>query len=60
LLEDDSLITDVRVTTDQLFTPLGEGEHIHDVNLIIRVKTMAVGMGFADIGMLPVSPGGTK
>lgn len=51
LLEDDSLITEVRVTTDQLHTPLSDGERIHDVNLIIHVKTMAVGMGFADIGM---------
>ena len=37
LLEDDSLITEVNITTDRLFTPLSG--HLHDVMLIIRVRT---------------------
>lgn len=50
LLEDDSLITEVRVTTDRLLEPLADGEHEHDVVLIIGVKALAVGANFADIG----------
>lgn len=37
LLEDDSLITEVRVTTDRLLIPLEDQEHIHDVMLVIHV-----------------------
>jgi hypothetical protein len=43
LLEDDRLITDVRLTTDRLLTPLGEGQHKHDVHLVIQVKTLVIG-----------------
>ena len=42
LLQNDSLITNVSVTTDRLLTPLGS-EHIHDVRLIMHVKTLALG-----------------
>jgi len=38
LLEDDSLITSVSVTTDRLLTPMEEGERLHDVHLVIRVQ----------------------
>lgn len=40
LLEDDKLITKVQVETNWLLTPPSLGEHIHDVHLIIRVKTI--------------------
>jgi len=40
LLEDDELITEVRVTTDRLLVPLDPAinEHIHEVTLIIHVR----------------------
>jgi hypothetical protein len=40
LLEDDRLITEVRVTTDRLLTPLASGENRNDVRLIIHVRTV--------------------
>jgi hypothetical protein len=39
LLEDDDLITEVKVTTDRLLVPLKSEEHIHDVHLVLHVKT---------------------
>lgn len=42
LLEDDALVTDVRVTTDRLLEPLGGDERIHDVHLVVHVKTKIV------------------
>lgn len=51
LLQDDNLITDVKVTTDQLLTPLESDENVNDVQLIIHVKSMAVGREFADLGL---------
>lgn len=43
LLEDDRLITDVKITTDRLLTPFSPGEQLHDVYLVIRVKTLVTG-----------------
>jgi hypothetical protein len=40
LLEDDKLVTELHVTTDQLFTPPKEDEGENDVHLIIHVKTI--------------------
>jgi hypothetical protein len=40
LLENDNLISKVRVETNWLLTSPAEGEHIHDVHLIIGVKTI--------------------
>jgi hypothetical protein len=40
LLEDDALISKVQVDTNWLLTPPGRGEHIHDVHLVIRVKSI--------------------
>jgi hypothetical protein len=40
LLEDDALITELRVTTDWLLTPRADGESVNDVRLIIQVKTV--------------------
>jgi hypothetical protein len=37
LLQDDSLITEVHVTTDRLLVPIETEEHIHDVVLIIHI-----------------------
>ena len=42
LLEDDSLITQVKVTTDRLLLPMDRDEHIHDVHLTLHVKTSIV------------------
>lgn len=42
LLEDDSLITEVNITTDRLLTPLETGESIHDVFIVLSVKTLMV------------------
>lgn len=40
LLQDDSLISELRITTDRLLTPLETDESLHDVHLIIQVKTL--------------------
>jgi len=42
LLEDDTLVNQVSITTDRLLLPMESGEAIHDVMLIIRVKTIVV------------------
>ena len=44
LLEDDNLITDVKVTTDRLLLPAKEDEHIHDVHLTLHVVTKIIDM----------------
>jgi hypothetical protein len=41
LMEDDKLITEVKVTTDRLLRPCGTNEAENDVELIIWVKTFA-------------------
>jgi hypothetical protein len=43
LLEDDKLIQEVRVTTDQLLTPLAADEGVNDVHLVIHVRTFIFG-----------------
>lgn len=40
LLTDDKIITEIRIVTDRLLTPLETDERIHDVHLIIHVKTI--------------------
>jgi hypothetical protein len=42
LLEDDSLINEVKITTDRLLTPLESGEAVNDVVLVIHVRTIVV------------------
>ena len=42
LLEDDKLITEVKITTDRLLRPPAPTGNIHDVVLVIHVKTGAV------------------
>ena len=55
LLEDDSQITKVGVSTDRLLTPVVEGEHIHDVHLVIgvTVNVIRVRAGGGNLGFLP-------
>lgn len=43
LLQDDKMITELRVTTDRLLTPLRDGESEHDVHMVIRVETFGIG-----------------
>jgi hypothetical protein len=43
VLEDDRLISKVQVGTNWLLTSAGPDEHVHDVHLVIRVKTVASG-----------------
>lgn len=43
LLEDDKLISKVQIETNWLLTPPAPTEHIHDVCLVIRVKTIVAG-----------------
>jgi hypothetical protein len=45
LLEDDKLISNVRVDTNWLLVPPAQSEYIHDVHLIIQVKTVVTGSG---------------
>lgn len=40
LMQDDKFVTSVNVTTDRLLIPLDSGERIHDVELVIGVKTV--------------------
>jgi hypothetical protein len=43
LLEDDKLITEVKITTDRLLTPLRDDESVNDVHLVINVRTVKLG-----------------
>jgi len=47
LLEDDSLLTSMSVTTDRLLTPQGATEGTHDVCLVIHVTVVNPGAVFA-------------
>lgn len=47
LMEDDKLITDVRITTDRLNLPMESEESIHDVFLVIKVTTKIVNINAA-------------
>lgn len=42
LLEDDKLITEVQITTDRLLTPSTEDSHLHDVRLVLHVRTVVL------------------
>jgi hypothetical protein len=42
LMEDDSLITDISITTDRLLLPRQDEEKIHEVLLVIAVKTRVI------------------
>jgi hypothetical protein len=49
LLQDDSLIYELNVTTDRLYTPLGAEEQVRDVVAVIRVRIKAVTGGLVSI-----------
>jgi hypothetical protein len=42
LPEDDGLTADLRVITDRLLLPVEDGEHGHDVELVIFVRTSVI------------------
>jgi len=42
LLQDDALITKVKISTDRLLSPMEEDERVNDVLLLIRVNTRVV------------------
>ena len=44
LLKDDKLITELRIVTDRLLSPVATDEHINDVYLVINVKTISFGV----------------
>lgn len=41
LLTDDKLITEIRIVTDRLLTPIASEGHEHDVQLIIHARTIS-------------------
>ena len=43
LIKDDRLITELRIVTDRLLTPVATDEHINHVHLVIKVKTISFG-----------------
>jgi hypothetical protein len=56
LLQDDRLVTSLKVTTDRLLMPLMEGDHINDVVLVIHVHIYR-GIKMADMTHLSGLPG---
>ncbi len=44
LVQDDSLITEIKVTADRLLTPLVDNERENDVHLVIHVRTQLTGL----------------
>ena len=50
LVQDDSLITEIKVTTDRLLEPLRTEEHVHEVHIIINVKTILISGGDGGAG----------
>lgn len=49
LLEDDNLITDIKITTDRLLTPMEQDEQINDVHLVLHVITKILDLHKADL-----------
>ena len=47
LLQNDQLITEVKVTTDRLLTPKADAEHVNEVQLVILVRTVFLGGGIS-------------
>ena len=48
LVQDDSLINEIRVVTDRLLTPLRDDEHINEVDLLIHVRTLLIKSNYTD------------
>ena len=53
LMEDDCMITEIKVTSDRLLIPQTEGEHRDDVELIIHVTTKIMEPWILSIGGAP-------
>jgi hypothetical protein len=45
LMEDDSLVDEVTISTDRLLTPLTSQDALQDVLLLIHVKTTVLDLG---------------
>jgi hypothetical protein len=55
LMEDDNLITEIKVTSDRLLVPIAEDEHRNSVELVIHVTTKIVnGLATFSVGGAPV------
>jgi len=54
LMEDDNLITEIKVTSDRLLAPLAGGENKNDVELVIHVTTKILGPLVMSMGGAPV------
>lgn len=52
LLENDSLVTALNVTTDRLLTPLKPGQRENEVVLLVHVKIRATQVGLENLGLL--------
>jgi hypothetical protein len=52
LLENDSLVTDLKITTDRLLRPLREGEHQNNVLLIMSVNVKASQVNGRNLALL--------
>jgi len=52
LLEDDSIVTSLNVTTDRLLTPIETPEEEADVELIVHVKVIDPGALFGTQGLI--------
>ncbi len=50
LLEEDALITEYKITSDRLLQ--GQSGSVHDVHLVIQVKTMVTKITWANAGLL--------
>ncbi|MGA2475455.1 MAG: hypothetical protein ABSF73_02430 [Terriglobia bacterium] len=53
LMEDDNLITEIKVTSDRLLAPLAEEENKNDVELVIHVTTKIIKPLILSIGGAP-------
>jgi hypothetical protein len=52
LLENDSLVTELNVTTDRLLKPLSAGQNPSEVMLIVQVKIKGADIGFHNLELL--------
>lgn len=54
LMEDDNLITEIKVTSDRLLAPLEPDEHKNSVELVIHVTTKITNPMVVSIGGIPI------
>ena len=53
LMEDDNLITEIKVTTDRLLIPLAEDEHRNEVEVVVHVTTKILNPWTVSVGGFP-------